>query len=186
MFGGYIMIDKKDFNNMKKDLVAFDKKREEVIALSRDIIKLSKLSIYALHRDDPKTSTAHLASMKKLLKKLPRERYDTDISRVARQEYVEAALYHSFVTEGKIATRKEIDVGTTEYLLGVCDLTGELMRKSVKDKIRGNKDSSDNIRKVIDEIYGLFLEFDLRNGELRKKSDQIKWNLSKLEDMALK
>ena len=33
------------------------------------------------------------------------------------------------------------------------------------------------------EIYGEFLKLHLRNGELRKKSDAIKWNLKKLEEV---
>jgi hypothetical protein len=28
------------------------------------------------------------------------------------------------------------------------------------------------------------MKFDLRNGELRKKFDEIKWNLKKIEDIA--
>ena len=41
------------------------------------------------------------------------------------------------------------------------------------------------IKEIVEEIYGEFLKFDLRNGELRKKSDAIKWNLNKLEDLTL-
>jgi predicted translin family RNA/ssDNA-binding protein len=40
------------------------------------------------------------------------------------------------------------------------------------------------IKEVVDEIYGEFLQFDLRNSELRKKSDQIKWSLKKLEEIS--
>jgi hypothetical protein len=40
------------------------------------------------------------------------------------------------------------------------------------------------VKGVVEEIYGEFLQLNLRGGELRKKSDQIKWNLQKLEDMA--
>jgi len=39
------------------------------------------------------------------------------------------------------------------------------------------------IKNLVDEIYGQFLNFNLRNSELRRKSDQIKWNLKKLEDV---
>ncbi|GAG22250.1 unnamed protein product, partial [marine sediment metagenome] len=39
------------------------------------------------------------------------------------------------------------------------------------------------IKAFVDEIYGEFLKFDLRNSELRRKSDSIKWNLKKLEDV---
>ncbi|MBT3465387.1 hypothetical protein HN451_10430, partial [archaeon] len=32
-------------------------------------------------------------------------------------------------------------------------------------------------------IYDGFLNFSLRNGELRKKYDSIKWNLKKIEEI---
>ncbi len=176
------MIDKKEFESMKKDLELFEKKREEVIQRSRMIIKLSKQVIYGLHRDEDVSKL--MTKMVADVKKLPAKAYDTDIARVARQEYVEAALFFSYVNKGKLASKKSLGVETEEYLLGICDLTGELMRKAVREVIRKKPEEAEKIRLLVEEIYGLFLELDLRNGELRKKSDQIKWNLSKLESIA--
>ena len=68
---------------------------------------------------------------------------------------------------------------------GLADLTGELGRKAVHDAIKKDFNSVLKIRLLVEEIYGEFLKFDLRNGELRKKSDAIKWNLNKLEDLVL-
>jgi len=67
----------------------------------------------------------------------------------------------------------------------LCDLAGELVRKAVKDSIKKNFDSVLEIRDFVEELYGEFLKFNLRNGELRKKSDSIRWNLNKLEELAL-
>jgi predicted translin family RNA/ssDNA-binding protein len=41
----------------------------------------------------------------------------------------------------------------------------------------------EDIKEFVDKIYGAFLAFDLRNGELRKKYDSIKWNLKRLEEV---
>ena len=56
-----------------------------------------------------------------------------------------------------------------------------------KIRTTSEKDFSEveKIRELVEEIYGEFLKLDLRNGELRKKSDAIKWNLRKLEDLVL-
>ncbi len=62
-------------------------------------------------------------------------------------------------------------------------MTGELGRKSVLESIAKNKDEVHNIRELVDEIHGLFVKLDLRNGDLRKKADSIKWNLSKIEEV---
>lgn len=177
------MIDKKDFAAMKKELEEFDSKREDVIQLSRTIIKLSKQAIYAIHRDEAEEAKKPIEEMKKLLNRLPKESFDTEIGKVAAQEYVEAVTFYGFITAGKLPTRKDIGVDTESYLLGICDLTGELMRRAVKAVIKGDFKLAGSITECVEGIYGQFLTLDLRNGELRKKSDQIKWNLSKLEDV---
>ena len=41
----------------------------------------------------------------------------------------------------------------------------------------------EKIKDFVDDIYGEFLKFDLRNGNLRKKYDSVKWNLKKLEEV---
>ena len=48
-----------------------------------------------------------------------------------------------------------------------------------------NKDPDEvvRIKDCVEEIFGEFLKIDLRNGTLRKKSDSIKWNLKKLEEI---
>ena len=75
-------------------------------------------------------------------------------------------------------------MGTVEYLLGLCDLTGEVMWRGVNSVIKKNYKEALACKDVVDDIYGQFLRFNLRNSELRKKSDAIKWNLKKLEDIA--
>ena len=67
--------------------------------------------------------------------------------------------------------------------MGLCDLSGELVRKAVNDVIKKNFKEAMIIKNLVEEIYGEFLELNLRNSELRRKSDQIKWSLKKLEDI---
>ena len=74
-------------------------------------------------------------------------------------------------------------VDVEHYLLGLCDLTGELVRKAVNDIIRKKYGNALKIKELVEEIYGEFLKLDLRNNELRVKSDSIKYNLKKLEDI---
>lgn len=180
-----IMIDKEDFRNIRKDLESFDSKREEVINLSRKIIRLSKQAIYAVHRRDLPKAAKMIAEMKKNIAKLPKGKYDTGIDNVAIQEYVEAVCLYRFVKDKKIPTRQALNVETEGYLLGLCDLSGELVRLAVNEAIRKNYERAFEIKDFLTELYGEFLKFDLRGGELRKKSDSIKWNLQKLEDLTL-
>jgi len=177
------MIDKKKFDDMRREIDKLERKREEAIELSRDIIKESKLAIYAVIRDNLNESEKHIEQLKKMIIELPKDDYDTGMAGVARQEYVEAITLYYYVKENKLIANDELKVDIYDYLAGLCDLTGELMRKAVNLVIKDDVKGAEKIRDFVDEIYHEFLKFNLRNGELRKKSDQIKWNLEKLENM---
>ncbi len=178
-------IDRQEFAKMRGELEKLEVLREANIRKSRDIIKLSKQIIYSVHRGDMKRAETLLKQIRKDMAKLPkREAYDTGMINVAEQEFVEAAAYYSFVKGGKIPKKASLKVDTVNYLAGICDLTGELGRKAVNSVINGNFKEAMKIKDVVDEIYGEFLKIELRNSELRKKSDQIKWNLKKLEEVA--
>ena len=177
------MLNTKEFGKIRKELAAFEAKRESVIRQSREIINLSKRIIYALHRNDIKTASSLVKDIEKKKKSLTNVRFDTNINAVALQEYAEAICYYHFVKNKKVPTATSLKIGNESYLLGLCDLTGELVRKAVNEVINKNFKVALEIKNLVEEIYGEFLKFNLRNGELRKKSDQIKWNLKKLEDV---
>ena len=178
------MINKKDFDFMRKELKDFEVKREETITVSRDIITISKQIIYSIHRSDLSNAENLLKDIKNKIKLLDKTKdYDTGISSVAFQEYVEAVAFYEIIKNNKLPTSNDLGVNVEEYLSGLADLTGELGRKAVHEAIAKNFVNVKKIKEVVEEIYGEFLKFELRNGELRKKSDAIKWNLNKLEDM---
>lgn len=175
----------KGFDKIRKELESLEDKREEAIKNSREIIKISKQIIYSVHRDNMKKAREQVEEIKKKIKKLGKEAYETSIVGVAFQEYAEAICYYEFVKNGKIPTFEEIGIDVTSYLMGLCDLTGELVRKAIRDIIKKKFDEVIKIKDLVEDIHGEFLEFDLRNNELRRKSDSIKWNLKKLEDVVL-
>ncbi len=180
-----MMINSKEFTLIRKELKNLERKREFTIQKSREIIRISKLIIYALHRNDLKAAKKHITKIKQKIKLLPKDNFDTGIRKVAIQEYVEAMTLFYFITERRLITKKELKVNTEDYLLGLCDLTGEVLRFGVNNIIKRKPQITIECKELVEEIYGEFLKIDLRNGELRKKSDAIKWNLRKLEDLAV-
>jgi len=70
-----------------------------------------------------------------------------------------------------------------QAICDLCDLTGELVRRVVASAIKKDFRSVIQIKELVGELYNEFLSFNLRNSELRKKSDSIKWNLQKIEDI---
>ena len=179
------MLNKNEFNKIRQEMHEIDLKREGVIQASREIITISKQIIYAAQRNDLKEAEDSIKKIKGKVKKLKKINInaDTNINSVAFQEYVEAIAFYEFVKNKKIPTKKELGVSADDFLSGLCDLTGELVRKAIYDVIHKKFDEAEKIKNLVHEIYGEFLKLHLRNGDLRKKSDSIKWNLKKLEEV---
>ena len=177
-----------DFTKLQEEIKAYDAQREDLIKKSRDVLKLSKLLIYAVHREELDKAETFLSDIEKELAKLNtiaknniKLQYEGSY-KIAIQEYVEAALYFHFVKTGEL---KDMKVLAEHYLLGLADLPGELVRKAVYLASKGKNEEVIKIRDQVDTIYGEMLRFDFRNGELRKKTDGIKYSLNKLEDLVL-
>lgn len=179
------MLNKTEFNKIRKEMHKLDMKREDIIQTSREVITLSKQIIYAAQRNDLINASPIIKKIKGKTKKLKKIDIatDTNINSVAFQEYVEAISFYEFVKNKKIPTRASLGVSAEDYLGGLCDLTGELVRKAIYDVIHKKFDEAEKIKELVHDIYGEFLKLHLRNGELRKKSDSIKWNLKKLEEV---
>lgn len=183
--------NKKDLSKIQKQLENSDSERESLIKQSRDIIKLSKQLIYSTHRNDKKEAdSAHsqiLVEFKKfsLRAKKDPELFHSGFSSVAAQEFVEAVAYYEYVNNRKIPTSSELEVHETYYLLGLCDLTGELVRKAIYSVINNDFKTALDIHATVRDIYEQLMLFDFRNGELRKKFDGIKYDMKKLEDLIL-
>ncbi|MBW3022617.1 hypothetical protein KY308_00750 [Candidatus Woesearchaeota archaeon] len=185
------MIDKKDFESMKQEMEAFNAKRDTIIKDSRNVLKLSKQIINSLNRSEPKEAETLIAEIKKELQNLnkhtenhPELAYSPSY-KAAVQEYVEAIAYYDFVKNKKLPTKKELGVDVESYLMGICDLTGELVRKAINSAIKQDYKLAFEINDFVSELYSELLKFDFINGNLRKKFDSIKYNLKKLEDLAL-
>jgi len=185
------MLDEKDFAEMVEEYSRSDSVREDLIKLGRDIIKASKKIIYNTHRDDLDKAEASVKDIKKLISKFndiagksPELLY-SGTYRATVQEYVEAVVYFSFVKSRKIPSRKELGVQSEPYLLGLCDLTGELVRNAILSATKEKYSDVKLINETVEKIFNSMLQFDFRNSELRKKFDSVKYDLKKLEDLVL-
>jgi predicted translin family RNA/ssDNA-binding protein len=178
-----------DIEKIKQKIDAYDEQREELVKLSRDIIRLSKKIIYALHRDDAVSADKELTNIKKsyktLLKKSrtnPKLLYE-GYFKSAVGELVEALAFDEFLKKGRLLEYDDDFVDIEYYLLGLCDLTGELVRNAINNGLNEKFDNMIQIRNFVDEFYAKMMQLDLRNGELRRKFDSIKWDLRKLDDI---
>lgn len=183
------MLDPKEFDALRGEMESYDAAREEIIKRSRDITKHSKAAIYALHRDEDAEAQAHLQDAQRAIAELlPRIAQDPTLRTggfsAGIEEYVEASAFLHFLQEGSLLGRSAIQVSTAEeYLGGLSDLTGELMRYAVNRATKRDKTSVQKIRDLVDAIYGQLVQFDFRNSDLRRKYDAVKYNLQKVENV---
>jgi predicted translin family RNA/ssDNA-binding protein len=182
--------------------------REKVIQDSREINALSKKVIYSLHREDIDSADKSIIELKKKVNLLIEVYGNTKNSysgsyKVAIQEYIEAMAYFYFVKKGElfqtdllgIENKENLnnlnnlnnlkhDIDMEHYILGLCDLSGELVRKALNDGISGNYESVFKIQKFLSNLFNELAQIDFRNGEIRKKVDSLRWDLRKIEEMA--
>jgi len=184
------MLDKNDLENIKKDIEVFESERDSIIKQSRDIIKLSKKTIYAVHRNDMKAAAQAAEEMTSELRKLQSvskhpKLLSSGSYKVAVQEYVEALCFFELMKDNRIPTNKELGLDPEFYLMGLIDLTGELVRKAINSAIKDDYDTSVKLKGLVSDLYDELLLFDFAGGELRKKFDSIKYDLKKLDDLVL-
>ena len=181
-------VNQKDLAAIKKKLDAFDAVREQIINASRMIIKHAKHAIVCVHDHNLPEAAKLLQQAEKELAPLYTLCSD-DLQSVGAyhgcvQEYVEAACFYHFVMQKKLLSFSSFKhLSEEDYLLGLCDLTGELARRAVLLVIAKKHTDVVQIHAFVQEIHDFFLELYLRNGELRKKYDSIKWNLKKIEEI---
>jgi translin len=183
-------VDRKEFEKIHSEFVDKENLREILIKKSRKIVNLSKQIIYSLHREEYSNATKLVRDIKNEMKGIKNiaERLPLDSSgsyKIAAQEYVEALSFYYLIKTKKIRGHKYLGVESEFYLLGLCDLVGELNRAAVNSVIRGKFEMAGFYKQSVEELYGIFLKFDFRNSELRKKFDGMKYELKKLENLML-
>jgi predicted translin family RNA/ssDNA-binding protein len=178
-----------EFQALNDELHAQDEAREALIADSRSLQRLAKAIIYTLHRgQDAAKDISDADAIASRLKAAYVHDYRLKSGAVtaALQEWAEAKAYHTYVTKRVLLSKKETGLETEDYLLGLMDLSGELVRKAVTASVDRDRAEVMKIRVFLDELYGGLLSFDFRNGELRKKTDAVRWNLQKVEELLVK
>ncbi|HPE63134.1 MAG TPA: translin family protein [Methanothrix sp.] len=162
---------------------AKDQAREEALALTRVVIRRCGAAIRSVHRGEfdraleltEKAGDA-LSRIGDLLADHPDVRYAGFVDG-AEQEYAEARIVYSIITEHRTPTPEEVGVEMTSYLSGLGDTVGEL-RRHVLDLIRqGRPEDGEVFLEAMEEIYHLLMLFDYPDAVtkgLRRKGDMAR------------
>lgn len=193
------------FTNYQKELDTRNDRYERVVKLSRDITIHSKRMIFSLLRKEEtlenliKDGEKKADAIKELFAKICVELKNEDPYKFARaispgiQEFIEAVTLMFYIKKNGLISYDEVKIlyfyygedavlfTHYDYMLGVADLSGELMRMAIncigsREIIRAEK-----ICKVLRAIYQEFTIFAFENRDLSKKVGVMRSNLNKVE-----
>ncbi|XP_073302641.1 uncharacterized protein [Primulina huaijiensis] len=205
---------KEAFSGYTSYLNDLNDKRERVVKASRDITMNSKKVIFQVHRISKHNKDEVLEQAEKdlamvvnqYISRLVKELEGTDFWKLRHayspgvQEYVEAATFCTFCKTGGLLDLNEINaslmslsdpsveplkINVLDYLLGVADLTGELMRLAIGRISDGELDFAKKICMFVREIYReltLIAPKMAESLDMRTKMDTMLQSVMKVEN----
>ncbi|MBA0586017.1 uncharacterized protein LOC105794263 isoform X1 [Gossypium raimondii] len=202
------------FSSYADHLNALNEKRERIVKASRDVTMNSKKVIFQVHRISKANREEVLEKAEKDLaavrdqhiSRLVKELQGTDFWKLRRayspgvQEYVEAATFFKFCQTGTLLNLDEINasllslsdpsleplqINLLDYLLGLADLTGELMRLAIGRISDGEVEYSERICQFVRDIYReltLLVPLMDDGSDMKTKMDTMLQSVVKIEN----
>ena len=170
---------KNTFTEIAKHLEIIYNNREEILKLSRVMIRDCSLAIKHIHRKEFQKYQEKINSIKKLHEELVKSvnrnpgiffRY----LKTPEQEFTEAIVFYSIIQKEAIPSPFDLSINPINYILGLADVVGELRRFAL-DNIRNSRVKDLNeVLESMDEIYANLFSLDYPSGvtqDLRHKID---------------
>jgi len=174
-------------DKIEKNIDSKDKVREQALKTSREIIIGCRKAIQLIHQESIKDANKNIKNASVKLQKLYNiteghpDLYHAGFVENAAQELVEAYCFFNVMKGKDLPDPDEIKTTYSSYLLGLCDLVGELRRTSL-DSIRGGKPKkADNYLDMMEDIYNVIIRFDYPSGliPIKKKQDMVRGLIEK-------
>mmetsp|Transcript_43640 Transcript_43640/g.123650 ORF Transcript_43640/g.123650 Transcript_43640/m.123650 type:complete len:213 (+) Transcript_43640:255-893(+) len=175
--------DSDDMSFIRTQMALDDEKRESLIKRSRDVLKLSKMSISMCLRGDTQNAQKNLDECLTILKQelipvvaeIPALRSSVAF---CLEEWAEAKILHSFLMHNRIPRLGDLEVLTyEEYLGGLLDFTGELNRYAVLQATARHETDVKRCQDLCTRVQEEMMQFDLRNSNIRRKYDTLKYTV---------
>ncbi|MFX0010716.1 MAG: haloacid dehalogenase [Candidatus Hermodarchaeota archaeon] len=173
---------KKIFLYLTTELDELDLIREEILKVSRTIVRDCSIAIKNVHRREFKEYSEKVNEIQtnhnKLLSLIDINRGEFyKHLKTPEQEYSEAIVFHSIITNRDIPSPDELNIIPLNFALGMADVIGELRRYAL-DNIRNSQiEDLNQILELMDEIYSYLFSLDYPSGltqDLRHKTDQAR------------
>jgi translin len=159
-----------------------EKIREDALRFSRDIIIACRRGIQSLHRGLLEPASGFLKQASEMLSRLcALTRDHADVANAgfvesAEQEFVEIQCLFNIMQGADLPDPDEIQVTYSAYLLGLCDVVGELRRGALDFMLDGDTEKANEYLRYMDRIYDAIMGFDYPAAlvPIKKKQDMIR------------
>ena len=170
---------KKPFSEITELLEILYHDREEILKLSRKIVRDCSIAIKNIHRKEFDNYHEKINKIKinhknllKLVNKNPG--LFSKYLKTPEQEFTESIAFYSIINGKEIPSPIELEINPLNFLLGLADVIGELRRYAL-DNIRNSRvEDLNSILENMDEIYTNLFTIDYPVGvtqDLRHKVD---------------
>jgi translin len=159
-----------------------EKIREDALKASRDIIIWCRKGIQQLHRnqmDEAESfmnqAAAKLTQLHEITKGHP-DVFHSGYVENAAQEYVEIQCLYHIMKGIALPDPDSIQIEYNAYLLGLCDVVGELRRGALDFMLEGNTSKANVYLTYMDRIYDAIMSFDYPSAliPIKKKQDMVR------------
>ena len=177
----------KIFSELTTTLDKLDQRREEILPISRSVIRDCSNAIKCIHRKEFDIYKEKILIIKSNHEKLmnlvnAEPGVFKKFLKTPEQEYAEAVTFYSIVTKQELPTPSELNIDPLNYAFGLADTIGELRRFAL-DNIRNSQLSDLNqILEDMDDIYTILVSMDFTDAltfGLRRATDVTRGILEK-------
>ena len=174
-------------DKIEKSIDDKDQIREQALKNSREIIINCRKAIQSIHQKKIKkaknninTASETLKNLYKITKNYP-ELYHAGFVENAAQELVEAHCFLNIKQGKDLPDPDDINTTYSSYLMGLCDLVGELRRTALDSIRQGKPKKADKCLDMMEEIYDVIIRFDYPSGliPIKKKQDMVRGMIEK-------
>ena len=178
-------------NLIKKSIKEYQKKQDLIYnlqKLSDQVRARSKKVIALLRRDNIKEGKKIIIEIEDIIKEINKifkknkSLTGQNSYKEGIEEYIEAITFFNFLTKSKKRIPGFVITGPEEMISGICDFTGELVRKAITVASVENFKQLSFYKKVVEEIADELTRIGFK-GKLRQKYDEVERNLKKIENI---
>ena len=183
------------YSYVSKEYHAYDKRRDDIIRASRDVLRNAKKIIFLCHEGKLieaekmlNSSTVNIVKLEAKFSK-PLSSHSKNFNAYSEgswsagvEEYLEALFFFAILKNKKLTLPKSIMPSAPVVVGALSDMTGELVRVSVNRGAKKAYDDLEYFRKVTAEVVKQLLPLHL-TGQSRQKFDSAKRNLKRIEEI---